>query len=276
MLPKRELAQRDYGSLKVTKVASGKARVWAQAVQLQQPPHITTKGPCPLLCQVVGPRGLVWPHSLVTSSVCVLLWWVRPLCRLVCINWKRTRHRQEGRGRGENGHPSVQSEGEMTWGLGGALFSLVENRRGCEPVTLSIFSCQTGRFGHSDIFSKCKGEIFRQRRKKLFLRDSKSGPLGSLITRVLLIQRLFVWVSGGWKEKYKPGFCSPLELGIFFTSNLLLEEHFFTTLCWFLPHNSAIQPQLHTYPLPLESPCPPPTHSSRSSQSARLRSPCLS
>ena len=27
MLPKRELAQRDYGSLKVTKVASGKARV---------------------------------------------------------------------------------------------------------------------------------------------------------------------------------------------------------------------------------------------------------
>ena len=53
-----------------------------------------TQGPCVRSV----PRGLGQPCSLVTVLVCVALRWVRPLCRLVCMNWKLTGLTQEGRG----------------------------------------------------------------------------------------------------------------------------------------------------------------------------------
>lgn len=43
MLSRRELKQRYYGLLKVTKVRSDKARVGTQAVQLQELTHLTAK-----------------------------------------------------------------------------------------------------------------------------------------------------------------------------------------------------------------------------------------
>ena len=43
MLSRRELKQRYYGLLKVTKLRSDKARVGTQAVQLQELTHLTAK-----------------------------------------------------------------------------------------------------------------------------------------------------------------------------------------------------------------------------------------